>query len=295
VYPDRIQTAYAFDAACAEGTFLLGSLLVALIAAELSAATAMTVAAGIGIVGTVVFAGSWRSRSWRPEPSSVSTSAVGVGGVKTVIVHAVALGAGIGALEIAVPAFAEAHGALDRSGLLLALYSVGSVTGGLWLGSRQPATGVALVRRYQLLLAEGAVAAVLLPIGCAGHSGADPRRQRVLPGADRRHDVPAARTTRASRKSDGGVRVAQHRLLQRCGRGIGGRWCAGPRSRPDARDGTRGCGSGSCRAGGGGHTGDAPARGRSRVNRRYAADHQRAGHAAVMISGSPSVTSTVSS
>lgn len=164
VYPERIQTAYAFDAACAEGSFLIGNLLVALIAAQASANAAIVVAAGLGLIGTLMFAGSWRSRSWHPEPGPVTrTSAVRAPGVMSVVLHAAAVGAGIGALEIAVPAFAEAHDALDRSGLLLAVYSLGSVAGGFWLGTLAPAVGNRLVRRYLMLLVVAALAAGLLP------------------------------------------------------------------------------------------------------------------------------------
>jgi MFS family permease len=162
--PVRIQTAYAFDASCAEAGFLVGSLLVAVVAGALSSQAAMLLAAVFGALGTLLFAGSRRSRAWRPgPPPPVPTTALGADGVKTVLAHALAIGASVGALEIAVPAFAEAHGALDRSGLLFAVYSIGSVVGGLWLGSRAPAVGARLVRRYLLLLAGADLAAILLP------------------------------------------------------------------------------------------------------------------------------------
>jgi MFS family permease len=57
---------------------------------------------------------------------------------------------GFGALEVAVPAFADAAGAPGMSGVLLALWSLGSVAGGLWFGAR--VVSVSLPRQYRWLL-----------------------------------------------------------------------------------------------------------------------------------------------
>jgi MFS family permease len=58
-----------------------------------------------------------------------------------------ALMTGFGALEVAIPAFASAAGRPGLSGLLLAVWSLGSVGGGLWFGAR--VLSVSLPRQYR--------------------------------------------------------------------------------------------------------------------------------------------------
>ena len=48
----------------------------------------------------------------------------------------VADGRGLGAIEVGLPSLALHAGSRPASGLLLALWSVGSMAGGLWYGSR---------------------------------------------------------------------------------------------------------------------------------------------------------------
>jgi MFS family permease len=54
---------------------------------------------------------------------------------------------GFGALEVAIPAFADANGTPGMSGALLALWALGSVIGGLWFGAR--VVSVALPAQYR--------------------------------------------------------------------------------------------------------------------------------------------------
>jgi predicted MFS family arabinose efflux permease len=60
-------------------------------------------------------------------------------GVVTLALTSVPAGIGLGICEVALPAFSDAHGAAERAGLLLAVWSVGSVVGGLIYGAmRRP-------------------------------------------------------------------------------------------------------------------------------------------------------------
>ncbi|MGW4942849.1 MFS transporter [Actinoplanes sp. NPDC004185] len=62
------------------------------------------------------------------------------------------LGAGFGAVTVGVPAFAAAHGGGAGLGaVLLGVWALGSTGGGIYFGTRRPATG--LSRRYAVLLA----------------------------------------------------------------------------------------------------------------------------------------------
>jgi MFS family permease len=59
-------------------------------------------------------------------------------------------GVGIGAIEVGLPALALHAGSRPASGLLLALWSLGSMVGGLWYGARVWSSS--LTHRYKLFL-----------------------------------------------------------------------------------------------------------------------------------------------
>lgn len=166
--PDRelLQLAYAFDASCAEAGFLLGSLIVATVAAAASAAAAMALAAALGMIGALLFAsaGLSRLRDGATVVDRAGGAVLGVAGVRTILLQAIAVGVGVGALEIGIPAFTEEAGSLGRAGLLLAVWSCGSVAGGLWLGSRPQAGDDRLVRRHVQLALGALLAYAPLPL-----------------------------------------------------------------------------------------------------------------------------------
>ena len=64
-------------------------------------------------------------------------------------------GLAIGAISVGLPALALHAGSRPASGVLLAVWSLGSVTGGLWYGARS--WRAPLRRRYPLLLLSGVV------------------------------------------------------------------------------------------------------------------------------------------
>jgi MFS family permease len=141
-------TAYALEAALQEVFFLGGPLL----AAGLAAAEPVAGVAGAGLaclVGTTATAGL---PPVRETPASRSESAgllgaLGAPGVRTIVVYATAIGAGFGAVELAMPAFAEGHGSRELGGIALACFSGGSLTGGLVAGARPQGAGL---RRFVL-------------------------------------------------------------------------------------------------------------------------------------------------
>ena len=51
----------------------------------------------------------------------------------------VALGMSFGIVEVLMPAFGEAHGSRAQGGFALACFALGSLIGGLWIGTRPPA------------------------------------------------------------------------------------------------------------------------------------------------------------
>ncbi|MDP9428439.1 MAG: MFS transporter [Actinomycetota bacterium] len=146
-------TAYALDATATELVFVTGPTLVAALTVLASPAWAVPVAGVLAVAGTVGIATSRAMRDWAPVPAAHRTSpfaTVLAPGMPGVLLSGSALMVGFGALEVAVPAFADAARSPGMSGVLLALWSLGSVTGGLWFGAR--VVSASLPRQYRWLL-----------------------------------------------------------------------------------------------------------------------------------------------
>jgi MFS family permease len=142
-------TAYALDATANELVFVVGPTLVAVLSVVAGAAAAVAVAGLLGVAGTVAIATTPALRGWRPapQPHSRLLGTVLTPGMPRLLASDFALMTGFGALEVAIPAFASAAGRPGLSGLLLAVWSLGSVGGGLWFGAR--VLSVSLPRQYR--------------------------------------------------------------------------------------------------------------------------------------------------
>ena len=129
---DGARTAYALDAALQEVIFVGGPLLVALLA-TIDAAAAVAGAATLALVGTYAFVRLPPVQAAGPaeEQHSARLGALSAVGVRTLALLSLCLGLGFGAVEIAVPAFAEAQGNRALAGVALAGFSLGSLLGGL--------------------------------------------------------------------------------------------------------------------------------------------------------------------
>jgi len=163
---DLRDTAYALEATLQEIFFVLGPVLTAGIAALASPDAAMVLAAACGLVGTLALAATAASRAWHGGHAEGvgRLGALASAGVRTILLASMAMGAAFGVIEVALPAFAEAHGSRAAAGIPLAAFSLGSLLGGLWAGTRvnlrPPAT------RY--LVALLALAVFFVPLFLAG-------------------------------------------------------------------------------------------------------------------------------
>jgi MFS family permease len=140
------STAYALEAALQEVFFVGGPLLAAGLAA-LSPASAVAGAGAASLVGATATA---RLPPVRETPPSRAGGAGLVGalaspGIRTVVLYAATVGVGFGSVELAMPAFAEAHGSRELGGLALASFAGGSLAGGLAAGMRPPRS---VLRRF---------------------------------------------------------------------------------------------------------------------------------------------------
>jgi MFS family permease len=133
----RLQSAYALESIVQEGMYTGGPLLVAAAVAIGGPADALIAGAAFTLFGTLWFARTTLSREWwAPVVTRPSRGALGSPIVRLLGVYGVLAGAGFGAFEVAVIAFAREQGSPNAAGLLLAVWAIGSMAGGLWYGSR---------------------------------------------------------------------------------------------------------------------------------------------------------------
>jgi MFS family permease len=132
-------TAFALDSVAIELLFTVGPLIAAVIVAVASPLTAMVASAACVLTGTALFVSQAPSREWRPHAQAGSHGRLGAlrsAGVRTIVFSSLPVGFCFGAVEIALPAFAEEQGARELAGVLLAMWSIGSAIGGLAYGAR---------------------------------------------------------------------------------------------------------------------------------------------------------------
>lgn len=137
-------TVLAADTALYEFVFVIGPLLVGIFGVVATPAAAIAAAAGVTLAGTTAVACGAVMRAQRPHPSRVRTKGLGplrLSGFTLLLGCVGALGAGFGAVSVAVPAYATAqsgHDPAGLAGLLLAVWGLGSGLGGLWYGAWPP-------------------------------------------------------------------------------------------------------------------------------------------------------------
>jgi MFS family permease len=150
--PEVRQIAFTADTMVLDVGLILGPLLVTGVAALTSPAIALVVTVTMLVTGTLWFASLEPSRTHEGAP--VARDLVGPlrsAGTRTLIIAATCTGAVIGSLRVGFVAVAEQQAVPDAGGVLLSLFGVGSLLGGLaygaWVKGGDPA------RRWITLLA----------------------------------------------------------------------------------------------------------------------------------------------
>jgi MFS family permease len=141
--PELQQAAFAMDSIGIELLFVSGPLLTALVSTVASPEAALGLSAIAVLAGTAWFVVQPPLRAAHAAARGRSrgrlTGALRSPGVLTLALTSVPPGIGLGICEVALPAFSIDHGAAERAGLLLAVWSLGSVAGGVIYGAmRRP-------------------------------------------------------------------------------------------------------------------------------------------------------------
>ena len=144
----RLQTAFALEAVLDEAVFVVGPVLV----------TVLTLSAldwsGLAVAGAAAIVGAWGlalQRGTQPShrtDTSVPREPLPWGLLGPLVVAAFGLGVLFGATEVLVVAFTEEQGSPGAAGVVLAIWSAGSLAAGLAVGALAPPADP--VRRLRL-------------------------------------------------------------------------------------------------------------------------------------------------
>lgn len=167
------ETAYALESVVQELVWITGPLIVAGVIAFASPASALLLSGSVSICGTLLFVSSPAALGrGTASASGGRTRALAIPELRALLGPIFLNGVAIGAIAVGLPALALHVGSGPASGLLLALWSVGSIVGGLWYGSRD--WRAPLTARYRTLLWTGVIcmapliAARTIPEGVVG-------------------------------------------------------------------------------------------------------------------------------
>ena len=160
----RMHAAFSLEAAALEATYIVGPVVIAGAIGAWSTAAAMLSCAALLVGGVLAFCAHAASRAWRPAGAGGARGAGALRsrGVRTLMLVFALLGATFGSVEIAVPVAAEAAGHPGTAGLLLGVWGLGSLLGGL--AAARAGAAQDPVRRLTLLLALLAAGHMLLTI-----------------------------------------------------------------------------------------------------------------------------------
>jgi MFS family permease len=132
-----VQTAFALEAVADEAVFMLGPILVTVLATTVHPVAGLSAALATGILGTLYFAAQ-RSTAPPPHPRAPTRADRAPLPWATVVpltVVCLALGLLFGAAEVTAVAFAEEQHAKSYVGVLLALWAFGSLLAGAVTGA----------------------------------------------------------------------------------------------------------------------------------------------------------------
>jgi MFS family permease len=159
-----LHAAFSLESVADEVIFVVGPVLVTLLATEVYPSSGVAVAAAACLAGTLLLAGERTTEPpVRPESPArapgagrrVRRALLPAPGLITLAPVCFFFGAMLAAIDLATVDFAQEHGHKPLAGLILGGYALGSAVGGLWYGSR--AWRSPLRRRFAVTLCAAAV------------------------------------------------------------------------------------------------------------------------------------------
>jgi MFS family permease len=171
--PEVRESAYALDSVVQEIVWTTGPMVVAVVIAAFSPAAAVLLVGVLCLGGTALFVRSPMAKTAQGDLGGEAPGRVLANRALRALLSPVALtGLALGATEVGLPAVALHAGSRTASGVLLALWSLGSMIGGLLYGAR--IWPMSLGQRYRFLLLAAVIfnapliAARSIPMGIVG-------------------------------------------------------------------------------------------------------------------------------
>jgi MFS family permease len=162
------ETAFGLEAIAQETIWIVGPLLVSIVIAASSPEAAVLLIAAVGVVGTSLFLRSpLLDHDDAHSESAPHGSALASVDLRWLLVPVALTGMALGATEVGLPSLALHNGHRTLSGFLLAIWSLGSMAGGLRYSSMRWHSP--LGTRYVMLLVGGFICTV--PLIIAGPIG----------------------------------------------------------------------------------------------------------------------------
>ncbi len=211
----QLRTAFALESLVDEVVFIAGPALATVLAYQIVPAAALLFATTVLAVGCTMLV---LQRSTQPLPSGrpahgVGISAIRLPGVAAITSSFIFLGAVFGSFEITTIAFAQEKHVENYTGLLLALYSGGSLIAGFWFGAAHFRSALPA----QFLFASLAMSVVTAPLtvmsspvllGLAAFVGGFAVAPVLISALSLvEHIVPGARLTESMTWTSGGLSV----------------------------------------------------------------------------------------
>ncbi len=160
-----LRRAYTLDSTAQELIWIGGPPLVAFLVAWRDPRAALLAMAGFSLLGVLWFAGAGASRRWRPSDvhDRHLSGPLAASGIRRVFLVVLGVAFAWGALEFAIAAVAETEGA--NPGILLGLWAVGSVIGGLSFAALRWSTDPQRQLVVLVLLNAAGFCVLLVPTG----------------------------------------------------------------------------------------------------------------------------------
>lgn len=136
---DQLRSAFAVESIVDEFIFTLGPILVTVLALQVALPAPLILAAICSFTGSVVLAALRKTApppSAAPEPNVARTAAIRLPGMPLALIASLCLGLVFGSYEVTVVAFTRQAEQPGASGVVLALWALGSMIAGLWFGAR---------------------------------------------------------------------------------------------------------------------------------------------------------------
>lgn len=160
--PDKreLQTAFAVEAVVDESVFMLGPILVTVLATTVHPLAGLSAAIVAGLAGTAALVSQRRTEPPVRDPDRHSHAAMPWPVLAPLTLCGLAMGVLFGGAEVATVAFADEAGAKGVAGPMLAVWALGSLLSGLLTGAVQLRADNATRFRWGLL----SMGLVMLPL-----------------------------------------------------------------------------------------------------------------------------------